>query len=177
MVAAAPVTVVTISAVTVAWLRGWPPAQLRRAAAWSAPMTAAYRPGCHYQVAPGRVRRPVPRVAGRVDAFSLGNTLAAFTLCAPAAVPAGLLIASWAWGARIYRIETGLAGSNATAPVIFDQRQWTRQACLLAVRNQRILAAWDTRQAGTARRAALGQPPRTLKRRRKTLASLAAGPP
>src|SRR6266568_982328 len=50
-------------------------------------------------------------------------------------------------------------------------------ACLLAVRNQRILAAWDTRQAGTARRAALGQPPRTRKRRRKTLASLAAGPP
>ena len=61
-------------------------------------------------------------------AFSLGNPAQAFVLCAPAAVPAGLLIASWAWSARIYRIETGLAGQAATAPVIFDYRQWTRQA-------------------------------------------------
>ncbi|HWG63419.1 MAG TPA: hypothetical protein VG253_17125 [Streptosporangiaceae bacterium] len=50
-------------------------------------------------------------------------------------------------------------------------------ACLLAVRNQRILAAYGARQADTARRAALGLPPRTRKRRRQTLASLAAGPP
>jgi hypothetical protein len=47
-------------------------------------------------------------------------------------------------------------------------------ACLLAVRNQRILTAWDTRQAGNARRAAAGLPPRTRRRRRKTRASLAA---
>ena len=51
-------------------------------------------------------------------------------------------------------------------------------ACLLAVRNQRILAAWDTRQADTARRAAAGLPPRTRKRRRRqTLATLASIPP
>ncbi len=50
-------------------------------------------------------------------------------------------------------------------------------ACLLAVRNQRILIAWDARQAGNARRAAAGLPPRTRKRRRQTLASLASGPP
>ena len=50
-------------------------------------------------------------------------------------------------------------------------------ACLLAVRNQRIVAAFDARQADTARRAALGLPPRTRKRRRRTLAMLAAGPP
>jgi hypothetical protein len=50
-------------------------------------------------------------------------------------------------------------------------------ACLLTVRNQRILAAYDARQADTARRAALGLPPRTRKRRRTTLAMLAAGPP
>jgi hypothetical protein len=43
-------------------------------------------------------------------------------------------------------------------------------ACLLAVRNQRILAAF------AARRAAAGLPPRTRKHRRKTLASLAAPP-
>ena len=50
-------------------------------------------------------------------------------------------------------------------------------ACLLTVRNQRILAAFDARQADNARRAAAGLPPRTRKRRRQTLASLAAGPP
>ena len=47
-------------------------------------------------------------------------------------------------------------------------------ACLLVVRNQRILTAWDARQQDDARRAAAGLPPRTRRRRRKTLASLAA---
>jgi len=50
-------------------------------------------------------------------------------------------------------------------------------ACLLAVRNQRILRAWHARQADNDRRAAAGLPPKTRKRRRQTLASLAAGPP
>jgi hypothetical protein len=50
-------------------------------------------------------------------------------------------------------------------------------ACLLIVRNQRILTAFDARQAGNARRAATGPPPKTRKQRRKTLAILAAGPP
>ena len=39
---------------------------------------------------------------------------------------------------------------------------------LLTVRNQRILAAWDARQADNARRAAAGLPPKTRRRRRKT---------
>lgn len=50
-------------------------------------------------------------------------------------------------------------------------------ACLLTVRNQRILTAWDTRQADNARRAAAGLPPKTRRRRRTTLAMLAAAPP
>jgi hypothetical protein len=48
---------------------------------------------------------------------------------------------------------------------------------LLIARNQRILHAWNTRQQETQRRAAAGLPPKTRKRRRKTLAGLAAGPP
>ena len=47
-------------------------------------------------------------------------------------------------------------------------------ACLLAVRNQRILTTWHARQADDARRTAAGLPPRTRRRRRKTLTSLAA---
>jgi hypothetical protein len=50
-------------------------------------------------------------------------------------------------------------------------------AALHAIRNQRILTAWNARQAENNRRAAAGLPPRTRKRRRKTtLASLTAPP-
>jgi hypothetical protein len=47
---------------------------------------------------------------------------------------------------------------------------------LLVARNQRIHTAWDTRQEENTRRAARGLPPKTRKRRRKTLATLAAPP-
>jgi len=50
-------------------------------------------------------------------------------------------------------------------------------ACLLAVRNQRILIAWDARQADNARRAAAGLPPKTRRRRRTTITDLVAAPP
>jgi hypothetical protein len=50
-------------------------------------------------------------------------------------------------------------------------------ACLHTVRNQRILTAWQARQAENNRRAAAGLPPKTRKRRRTALASLAAAPP
>jgi hypothetical protein len=48
---------------------------------------------------------------------------------------------------------------------------------LLIARNQRILAAWNARQAENARRAAAGLPPKTRKRRRKTLTAAAATRP
>ena len=48
---------------------------------------------------------------------------------------------------------------------------------LLIARNQRILHAWNARQEETQRRAAAGLPPKTRKRRRKTLTGLAARPP
>jgi len=49
---------------------------------------------------------------------------------------------------------------------------------LLVVRNQRVLAAWNTRQEENTRRAARGLPPKTRRRRRKTpAAATAASPP
>jgi hypothetical protein len=91
------------------------------------------------------------------------------------------------------RSYTRRTGAERTFSTIKDPatttiaRGWTRLmgltplalwlACLLAVRNQRILAAYHARQQDTARRAAAGLPPRTRKRRRTTLASLAAAPP
>src|SRR6266852_5179263 len=91
---------------------------------------------------------------------------------------------------RSYTRRTGAERGFATAkdPASNDiSRGWCRlmglaplmlfTATLLTVRNQRILAAWNTRQEQTQRRAAAGLPPKTRKRRRKTLAGLAAGPP
>ncbi len=91
---------------------------------------------------------------------------------------------------RSYRRRTGAERGFATAKDPAGttiSRGWCRlmgltplmlfTAVLLTVRNQRILAAWNTRQDENARRAARGLPPKTRKRRRKTLASLAARPP
>jgi hypothetical protein len=93
---------------------------------------------------------------------------------------------------RSYARRTGAERTFSTAKDPASNniaRGWTRLmglaplmlwlACLLAVRNQRILTAWDARQADDARRAAAGLPPKTRRRRRKTRASpaAAAAPP
>ena len=49
--------------------------------------------------------------------------------------------------------------------------------CLLVVRNQRALTAWNARQDEDQRRAAKGLPPKTRRRRRKTPAALTATSP
>jgi hypothetical protein len=92
---------------------------------------------------------------------------------------------------RSYARRTGAERGFATAkdPATSDiSRGWCRlmgltplmlfTATLLIARNQRILAAWNTRQEDNQRRAATGLSPRTRRRRRKTLTQLAAaGPP
>jgi hypothetical protein len=87
---------------------------------------------------------------------------------------------------RSYARRTGAERGFATAkdPAASTiSRGWCRlmgvtplmlfAATLLVVRNQRILAAWNARQAENERRAAAGLPPKTRKRRRKTLTALA----
>ncbi len=91
---------------------------------------------------------------------------------------------------RSYRRRTAAERVNATikdTATTSIARGWCRLtgltpltlwiACLLTVRNQRILTAYDARQDDNARRAAAGLPARTRKRRRTSLAELAAGPP
>ena len=92
---------------------------------------------------------------------------------------------------RSYARRTGAERTFSTAKDPASNniaRGWTRLtglapimvwlACLLVIRNQRILDAWNARQADDARRAAAGLPPRTRRRRRKTLTDLAtAGTP
>ncbi len=95
---------------------------------------------------------------------------------------------SAAWR-RSYARRTGAERGFATAkdPASNDiSRGWCRlmglaplmlfTVTLLIARNQRILHAWNTRQEESRHRAAKGLPPKTRKRRRKTLASLAAPP-
>ena len=97
---------------------------------------------------------------------------------------------SAAWR-RSYARRSGAERGFATAkdPAANDiARGWCRlmglaplmlfTATLLAVRNQRILTAWNARQEENQRRAARGLPPKTRKRRRKALAmtAAAAGP-
>ena len=90
---------------------------------------------------------------------------------------------------RSYRRRTAAERVNATikdTATTSIARGWCRLmglapltlwiACLLAIRNQRILAAWDARQDDNARHGAAGLPPRTRKRRRTTLAQLASAP-
>jgi hypothetical protein len=86
---------------------------------------------------------------------------------------------------RSYARRTGAERGFATAkdPATNDiSRGWCRlmglaplllsATTLLIVRNQRILHAWNTRQEENASRTAKGLPPRTRRRRRKTLTPL-----
>jgi hypothetical protein len=90
---------------------------------------------------------------------------------------------------RSYQRRTAAERANATikdTATTSIARGWCRQmsltpitlwiTCLLVARNQRILTAWNARQADNARRAAAGLPPRTRKRRRTSLAQLNTGP-
>jgi hypothetical protein len=129
LVAAAPLTLVTAVALFGAWLRGWPPARLWRAATWALPMTAVYLAGRAVQARTWQrlALAPVHDWARAWDAATTGQVVTAFVLVTPLIVPAGLTLAGCLWAWRIYALDTGLSGKTATAPVIFDARQWRRQ--------------------------------------------------
>jgi hypothetical protein len=129
LVAAWPVTAVSAVAVAGAWLRGWPPARLYRAALRSVPMAGVYlvaaatRAGSWQAVALAPVR-------GWEQASGMlahGRIVQAVLGIAPVAVPAGLAAGGAAWARRIWAIGAGLAGRSAFAPAAFDARQWRRQ--------------------------------------------------
>jgi hypothetical protein len=130
LVAAAPLTLVAAVGLFGAWLRGWPPARLWRAAGWALPMTGVYLAGRAVQARTwrGLALAPVHDWAAGWHAVTAGRAVAAFVLVAPLAVPAGLAVAGCLWAWRIYALDTGLSGKTATAPVVFDARQWRRQA-------------------------------------------------
>jgi len=139
-----PLTLVTAAGYVTAWRRGWPPARLRRAAAWALTgagvwlLAAALRFRAWRTAARARIRDwqdGWPRVgalfARHWDHFwphaAAPAAARAFVLLAPATVPAGLGLAALLWAWRKYAITTGLAGITASAPITFDARQWRRQ--------------------------------------------------
>ena len=129
VLAAWPVTIVTAVGYGAAWLRGWPPARLRRTAAW-----ALIPAGTWLAIQAARLHAWQPAAAAPVHAWAHGwsrlalvNLARVFVLLAPFAVPAGLALAGLAWAWRIYAITSGLGGITASAPIRFDTRQWRRQ--------------------------------------------------
>jgi hypothetical protein len=124
-----PVTLTAAAAAGAAWLRGWPPARLYRAAARSSLMTGVYLIATALQghgwravaLAPVRDWQQACRLAEHA------SVLRAVLLTAPVAVPAGLAAGGLAWAWRSSAITAGTAGRSAYAPAAFDARQWRRQ--------------------------------------------------
>ena len=189
LAAAAPLTIVAALAFVAAWLRGWPPARLRRAAAWALPMTAVYLAGRGLQAASWHTfaLAPVHDWEAAWHQVSAGRAVTAFALTAPVAVPAGLVMASWLWAWRIYVIENGLSGKTATAPVVFDARQWRRAARVargrvtapgtfpLATRTGRVVMGATIRAVGARWRPVCAVPYQAMGRHQVVIGSSGCG--
>ena len=127
-VATWPVTVVAGTGYLAAWLRGWPPVRLYRAAAWALPVTAAWLAYLEARV-PGflAARDPGRTWAGGWDQLTIAHLAGVFAALAPVTLPAGLALAGMVWAWRNYAVTAGLAGVMASASITFDARQWNRQ--------------------------------------------------
>ncbi len=129
VIAAWPLTLVTLAGYSAAWWRGWPPARLRQAAAVSLVMPVAWAADAALRADQLRAATMAPARAwehGWPDPAAV-SAAREFVLLAPATVPAGLALAAAVWAWRNYAITTGLGGITASAPIIFDRRQWRRQ--------------------------------------------------
>jgi hypothetical protein len=127
--AAAPVSLVAAGALAAAWLAGWPPARLYRAAAWCLPMVAVWLAATAFTTRSWAQVAASPYLAWLAmwHAAAAGAVAPAVVTIAPAAVPLGLLAGGLAWSRRMYAMRTGAGGLSPTAPVAFDQRQWRHQ--------------------------------------------------
>jgi hypothetical protein len=129
VLAAWPLTLVTMGGYLAAWWRGWPPARLGRAAAWALPATGIWLLVSAVPLRSWRASALGPVREWEHDWPHLTALTAARTilLFAPITVPAGLALAALVWAWRNYAITTGLGGITASAPITFDARQWRRQ--------------------------------------------------
>jgi hypothetical protein len=128
-VAAAPVSLVAALGVLLAWLLGWQPRRLYRAALCCGPMLAVWLAAT--AVAAGGLARvavaPYRAWLAMWQLGAAGSYPAAAAVVAPAAIPLGLVAAGIAWSYRIRSMETGTGGLSPGSPLAFDQRQWRHQ--------------------------------------------------
>jgi hypothetical protein len=129
LVAAAPVSLVAAGATTLAWLRGWPPRRLYRAALWCLPMVAVWLATVAVTAGSWRQVAAAPYLAWLAawHQAAAGSVALAAATIAPTAIPIGLAVGGLAWSRRIYSMETGTGGVFPTAPAAFRARQWRRQ--------------------------------------------------
>jgi hypothetical protein len=128
VIAAWPVTLTAGVCYLAAWLRGWPAVRLYRTAAWTLPVTVAWLGALEVRAHGWAAARGPGRAwTGSWHHLTIAHLARAFGQVAPAAVPAGLALAGLLWAWRTYAIASGLGGFTASAPMIFDARQWKRQ--------------------------------------------------
>ena len=129
-IAAAPATIVAAYAYVLAWLLGWPPRRLYRAAAWCAPMVGVFLAAQALRTRQwgDTWREPFGAWRQMWLLAASGSAGAGLVTAAPVAIPAGLLIGGLAWSYRVFAMETGTGGLTADSPITFDLRQWRHQA-------------------------------------------------
>jgi hypothetical protein len=163
LVLVAPVTVVAVLAAGGAWLRGWPPARIYRAAAWCIPMVVVWLAAA----GPGQfVRAPYDAWLAVWHVRSAGAALTAAVLAAPAAIPLGLLLGGLGWSLRLHSMAAIAGGRSPGAAIAFDRRQWRHQVQSATARSAApgavpLLTARGRFAAGAVIRA-VGHPAGTL---------------
>jgi hypothetical protein len=130
VIAALPVSLTAACAVALAWLNGWPPGRLYRAAAYCVPMVAVWLAATAVTTHSAAQVGTAPYLAWLAmwHRGAAGSYAAAAAVIAPAAIPAGLAVGGLVWGYRIRSIQTGAGGLSPDAAASFDRRQWRRQA-------------------------------------------------
>jgi hypothetical protein len=129
VVAAAPASLVAAGAVTLAWLRGWPPRRLYRTALACLPMVAVWLAAVAVKTGSWRQVAAAPYLAWLAawHEVAAGSVALAAAVIAPAAVPVGLAAGGLVWSRRIYSMETRAGGLFPTSPAAFQARQWRHQ--------------------------------------------------
>jgi hypothetical protein len=130
IIAATPVSLVAGASAALAWLRGWPPGRLYRAALWCVPMVAVWLAATAVATRSAFDVAAAPQLAWLAmwHRGAAGSYAQAAAVIAPAAIPVGLAAGGLAWSYRIRSMETGTGGLAPDSAVAFDLRQWQHQA-------------------------------------------------
>ncbi len=130
IVVAAPVSLVAAGSAAAAWLAGWPPGRLYRAALCCLPMLAVWLAAIAIagRSAARAAAAPYAAWLAMWHSGAAGSYPHAAAVIAPAAIPAGLAVGGLAWAYRVRSMETGSGGLSPGAAVAFDLRQWRHQA-------------------------------------------------